>query len=81
MKAIILFSLCICFAFAQSDKEVNYEYKKYEKFDLGSMEIQGDLVAPGDVSVREKERETFSLDLFIRKHSDDLGKHDAATVR
>ena len=81
MKTMILILLFSSAAFAQSGKEVNYEYRKYEKFDLGSMEIQGDLVAPGDVSVREKERETFSLDLFIRKHSDDLGKHDAATVR
>lgn len=81
MKFLIIILFLIPLGNAQSDKEVNYEYRKYEKFDLGSMQIQGDLVAPGDVSIREKERETFSLDLFIRKHSDDLGKHDAATVR
>lgn len=81
MKTLILCLVFASFAHAQSEKEVNYEYRKYEKFDLGSMEIQGDLVAPGDVSVREKERESFSLDLYIRKHSDDLAKHDAATVR
>lgn len=81
MKTLILSIFLFSPAFAQADKEVNYEYRKYEKFDLGSMEIQGDLVAPGDVSVREKERETFSLDLFIRKHSEDLAKHDAASIR
>jgi hypothetical protein len=81
MKMLIFLVLLIPLVHAQSSKEVNYEYRKYEKFDLGSMEIQGDLVAPGDVSVREKERETFSLDLFIRRHSDDLAKHDAATIR
>jgi hypothetical protein len=43
-----------------------YKYRKYEKFDLGSMEIKGSIVAPGDLSVKERSRRTFSRDLYDR---------------
>lgn len=46
--------------------KVIYKYRKYEKFDLGSMEIKGSIVAPGDLSVKERSRRTFSRDLYDR---------------
>jgi hypothetical protein len=48
------------------DRKVIYKYRKYEKFDLGSMEIKGSIVAPGDLSVKERSRRTFSRDLYDR---------------
>lgn len=46
--------------------KVIYKYRQYEKFDLGSMEIKGSIVAPGDLSVKERSRRTFSRDLYDR---------------
>ncbi len=68
------------FAFAE-DKNVIYQYKKYEKFDLGNLEVKGELIAPGDISVRERGRRRFELDLFSRKNFDNFQKRDVDSIR
>ena len=45
---------------------VIYKYKQYESFDLGNLEIKGNLIAPGDLSVKERQRKFFSRELFDR---------------
>jgi hypothetical protein len=69
---ILLLTTCV---WAQEKKEI-YQYKKYEKFDLGNLEVQGELLAPGDISVQERERQRLELDLYHRKDSEDLAKKD-----
>ena len=64
----------------QAKPNVIYEYKKYEKFDLGNLEVNGELTAPGEISVKERDREKFELDLFVRKRSDDLSKRDNESI-
>lgn len=81
MKYLLLSCFLVSSVFGQSKPEVNYEYKKYEKFDLGNLEVKGELLAPGDVSIREREREAFELNLFERKHSEDLARSDVRTIR
>lgn len=63
------------------DPKVIYQYKKYEKFDLGNLEVKGQLIAPGDISVRERERKRFELDLFSRKDFDAFIKKDVESLR
>jgi hypothetical protein len=58
------------YANAQS-KKVVYKYKEYEKFDLGDLEIKGNILAPGDISVKERRRKVFERDLL---HRDDFDK-------
>lgn len=79
MKTITI-TLLMCFLFglqarAQSGVDLNdpnviIEYKKYESFDLGNLEIQGTLIAPGDLSVQERDRRRFSRSLFERENFD-----------
>lgn len=64
-----------------ADEKVIYEYKKYEKFDLGDLEVKGQLIAPGDLSVRERDRRRFELDLYNRTEFDDMTAHDINTLR
>lgn len=64
----LLFSSSLCFA---QNKKVIYKYKEYEKFDLGDLEIKGSIIAPGDISVKERRRKVFERDL-LRK--DDFDK-------
>lgn len=66
---------------AYGDEKVIYQYKKYEKFDLGNLEVKGQLIAPGDISVRERERRRFELDLFTRKDFDAFIKKDVESLR
>lgn len=63
------------------EEKVIYQYKKYEKFDLGDLEVKGQLIAPGDLSVRERERRRFELDLYNRAEFDDKIQHDIRTLR
>ncbi len=63
------------------DQKVIYQYKKYEKFDLGNLEVKGQLIAPGDISVRERERRRFELDLFSRDNFDPFLTKDLESLR
>jgi hypothetical protein len=63
------------------DQQVIYQYKKYEKFDLGNLEVKGELIAPGDISVRERDRRRFELDLYSRKDFDVFIKRDVESLR
>jgi hypothetical protein len=71
-------------SFAQTesnDPNVIIEYKKYESFDLGNLEIEGQLIAPGDLTVQERERRRFSRNLFERYDFDPETKQDIKTLR
>jgi hypothetical protein len=78
--ALILGVLISMSAFSQDDKVI-YQYKKYEKFDLGNLEVKGQLIAPGDISVRERERKRFEMDLYNRKDFDGFIKKDVESLR
>ncbi len=64
-----------------TEPKVIYQYKKYEKFDLGNLEVKGQLIAPGDISVRERERKRFEIDLYTRKNFDTFQKKDVDSLR
>lgn len=76
LLSLTLFSNAFC-----EEQKVIYQYKKYEKFDLGNLEVKGQLIAPGDISVRERERRRFELDLFNRQDFDSFIKKDVESLR
>jgi hypothetical protein len=78
IAAIFLFNVQLGLA---EEPKVIYEYKKYERFDLGNLEVKGQLIAPGDISVRERERKRFGMDLFTRKDFDAFIKKDVESLR
>jgi hypothetical protein len=82
MKTTI-FSFGLLFQLTVFGKEppTIYQYKKYERFDLGNLEVQGELIAPGDISVRERDRKRFEMDLFLRKDFDTFIKKDVDSLR
>jgi hypothetical protein len=84
MKYLIIFFLISVFALDTRASEVNkravYQYKKYEKIDLGSLEIQGELVAPGDLNVQERDRNRIELDLYERRNAVDFSEQDLSQL-
>ena len=81
MNKLMLLGLLFAVNALAEDPKVIYQYKKYEKFDLGDLEVKGQLIAPGDLSVRERERRRFELDLYNRTDFDPNIKHDLQTLR
>ena len=68
MLVIFMHHLLAGYASAKDIKEkISYKYKKYERFDLGNLEIKGSVVAPGDLSVRERKRKQFDTPLLDRR--------------
>lgn len=61
--------------------KVVYKYKKYEKFNLGDMSIKGDVLTPGDISVKERNFIEFQEGLFDRKHFRDFISQDIKDLR
>ncbi len=74
-------SLAVAQDAPKTEQKVIYQYKKYEKFDLGNLEVKGQLIAPGDISVRERERKRFEIDLYTRKNFDNFQKKDVDSLR
>ncbi len=66
---------------AQDKKNVVFKYKKHESFDLGNLEIKGNIIAPGDLSVMERERKRFNRNLLDRDDFNSEVKRDIKTLR
>lgn len=78
MKNLILMTLGLALSFSQTthaqesadNKNIIYKYKEYEVIDLGSLEIKGQIMAPGDITVNERKRQTFNRELLEKKDYD-----------
>lgn len=67
--------------YAPTDPNIRVEYKKYESFDLGNLEIEGKIIAPGDLSVQQRDRRRFNRNLFERYNFDPEVKEDVQHLR
>ena len=63
---ILILSLFVLTGALGKDKVI-YKYKQYERFDLGDMEIKGELVAPGDLTVKERKNRFLHRKLWERR--------------
>jgi hypothetical protein len=84
MKLIILFVIIYnsnFTAFAQDKKDVIYKYKEYEIIDLGSIEIKGQIIAPGDLTVNERERKVFKRSLLEKNNFDFENRREIENIR
>lgn len=69
---LILLSLTMIFVLKAgfAKEKVIYKFKKYERFDLGNLAIKGNVIAPGDLSLRERKRRIFGVKLLDRTSFD-----------
>lgn len=81
MKKIIIILITLNLTPVAAKERVVYKYKQYEKFDLGDLEIKGSIVAPGDLSVKERRRKIFQRQLFKRTDFDELIIKDIKYLR
>ncbi len=82
MKTAIFFILIIFNLSAQETKKnVIYKYKDYESIDLGSLEIKGRIIAPGDLTVSERDRKAFERQLLEKTNFDQENKREIYNLR
>lgn len=67
MKGILILLILSFSTVALAQKKVNYEYKKYEKFDFGAIDIEGGGNSPGDLSISPRFRKRFRNKIPERK--------------
>lgn len=70
-------------AMAQETKgsEVVYKYKDYDVIDLGSLEVKGEIVAPGDLTVVERDKKEFDKRLLEKNNFDIEIKREIENLR
>ncbi|MFI5390748.1 MAG: hypothetical protein ACHQYQ_05245 [Bacteriovoracales bacterium] len=80
MKKALLFLIVFSLS-AFSDEKVTYKYKKYEKFDFETMDIGGELGAPGDLSIAPRYQKKFTNELPYRKNFNDMIRNSIERIR
>jgi len=82
---IYFLTIILSFSAFSADKKgegkVIYEFKKYERIDLGSLQIKGNILAPGDITVTETDHDFNDRDLYIRKNFNDMFEVDLKDLR
>ena len=83
MKAIILLLILLTSFIANSEEKKNtvYKYKEYEVIDLGSIEIKGQIIAPGDLTINERERKVFKRTLLEKDNFDYENRREIENLR
>lgn len=87
MKNILITTLALLsFAIHAADvspdkKNTVYKYKEYEVIDLGSMDVKGQIIAPGDLTVNERERKVFKRSLLEKINFDFENKREVENLR
>lgn len=61
MKTLILLLLVFhsMNVYSKTNKKVTYKYKKFERFDMDDLNIEGDMSNPGDLSIDPRFRRKF----------------------
>lgn len=80
MKITMVMLLISMTVFSQK-KKVNYEYKKYEKFDFSSIDVEGSLSSPGDLSINSRLRKKFRNLIPERKNFNKELKRNLDIIR
>lgn len=84
MKITIILITMFVFNQVQAEEKkqnIIYKYKDYEAIDLGSLEIKGKIIAPGDLTVVERERKKFERELLEKTNFDIENKREIYNLR
>lgn len=81
MIKVILFVLFLLSGPLFAEENIIYKYKKYEKFDLGELEIKGNIIAPGDLTTSNLKVKKLGIHLYERHKFNDLLSKQIKTLR
>jgi hypothetical protein len=78
---LVSFILSVTYCFSEDNVKIIYKYKKRDRIDLGDLEIKGQILAPGDISITERDRKKFYRDLYDRKNFKEEIRLDILNLR
>ena len=64
-----------------ADGQVIYKYKKEEYFDFGALQVEGEILAPSDLTDKVNKRIRFQINDHIRKDFDDFIREDLIDIQ
>ena len=69
MRVLLFLIFFLIFnASAESNKNIKYEYKKFERFDFDEIGVEGEAGSPGDISISPRMRKEFRNKLPEREN-------------
>jgi len=68
MRYILILIFLTTPLYGGDERKTIFKYKKYEKINLGNLQVQGDIIAPGDLTVEKRKRKVFKRNLFFRSN-------------
>jgi len=81
MKMIMTLILITASSLVMAEEKIKYEYKQYDRFDLGNLEVDGQVIAHGDISVRQRARNRIKREINQRENFLDLMKEEVKYQR
>ena len=66
---------------AHPRRKVIIEYKKYQAIDLGDLQIEGEVVAPGDITIERQDSQHLDYELFEQNHFRRESTRDIQDIR
>ncbi len=70
-KIILSFCLICCFVASgkpKNEEKIIYKYKKYEKFNMEEISVDGETGVPGDISIINRFKRDFDNKLPYRRN-------------
>jgi len=64
---LLILIILSSFAYSQQNEKVIVKYKKYQKFDLGDLSVKGNILTPGDLSIKNEDRGVKAGEFYKRK--------------
>jgi len=69
MKIFLILILALPLSLlAKTAAKIDYKYKKYERFDLDALEVEGNTSSPGDLSIGPRFKNKFKNKIPERKN-------------
>ncbi len=80
MKILLTIFLFSSVIFSQEKEKIEYKYKKEDYFDFDALEVQGQLMTPGDITSNLDKQKRFDTKSHIRKKFDDYIREDLIDI-
>ena len=81
MRIYLILIFLLLVPIVNGKRKIIYKYKSKQLIDLGNLEIKGTVIAPGDISIKDRNRKHFDRNLLDMPNFDRESIHDIKNLR